>query len=49
MKSMNYNNIAEDKYSAPRCRVFTVEAESYIAQSPGNPGDDDDYDDLGDY
>lgn len=46
---MDKNSIAEEKYCAPKCVVFSVVMESYIAQSPGRAAEDNEiihYDDY---
>lgn len=51
MKLNSFENTGREGYTAPKCMVFTVDMENYIAQgsSKGKPGEDEDYRDLEDY
>lgn len=49
MKAICLNSNVRGEYSAPECRVFSVDSGNNIAQtSPGTPGGDDDYNDYED-
>lgn len=48
MKCLSIKNIAEEEYSSPSCKVFSVDMESVIANNSGTPGGDDDYNDYDD-
>ena len=52
MKFMDKNSIAEEKYCAPECVVFSVVMESYIAQGSsksGEAGEENEIINYGDY
>ena len=50
MKLVFQDKIVKTKYSVPECRVVSVDFENcVIMNSPGQPGDDEDYNDQGDF